>query len=293
MAIRYSILILFLIINHVHATPRKRSIQSFPLDERTVYQIKIANDQVTTIMFPSAITALEGSGITLDPKIPAQVLMDYKEGKYFFSVRALTDSANANLNVIWNRKTYVIQFKTDDEPMNSVTFYQPPSSVGVNGQRLKVSPSRLLNLLDRAKSYQVLAAQYPDAVQQIERATPHRKMLYKDFSVSIEEVFRFDVEDALVFRILLSNEIKKEIYYQPQALAVRVGPNVYYSSIADASGIMPPAAEDAEKKIHPSLTTAYFAITGTPNGGRNNLSVENDFNVIVTRQTGEVTLTRP
>lgn len=291
MAIRYSTLILLFGVINLHAA--SRAVRSFPLDESTVYQLKIATNQVTTVMFPSAISALEGSGITLDPKISAPVLMDYKEGKYFFSVRALADPCTANLNVVWNKKTYVIQFSTDTNAMNSVTFFQPSSTERTSSQRKPVAPSKLLGLLDRAKSYRILAAQYPDAVQQIERAAPHRKMLYKGFEVSIEEIFRFDLEDTLVFHIFLSNGSDREIYYQPQALAVRVGQNVYFSSVADASGIMPAGVPDGNGKTTPTLTAAYFAITGTPNGGRNNLSVENDFNVIVTRQTGDVTITRP
>jgi len=270
-----------------------RSVQSFPLDERTVYQIRVSEDQITTLMFPSAISALEGSGITLDPKVSAPVLLNYKEGSYFFSVRAMTDSASANLNVVWNRKTYVIQFKADREPMNSVTFYEGSSSMRKGSFNRPVPPSKLVNLLDRAKSYHALAAQYPEVIQQIDHATPRRKMLYKDFEVSIEEIFRFDPEDTLIFHVHFSNGTEKEIYYQPQALAVRVGPNVYYSSIADASGIIPAGMQDGDEKIHPGNASAYFAITGSPNGGRNNLSVENDFNVIVARATGDVTLTRP
>jgi len=52
-----------------------------------------------------------------------------------------------------------------------------------------------------------------------------------------------------------------------------VGSQVYYASIADASGIIPPKA----------TTTGYFAITGTPVGGRANLSIKNRFNIIVPR----------
>lgn len=77
----------------------------------------------------------------------------------------------------------------------------------------------------------------------------------------------------LVFRLRFENTGDKEIVYQPQRLAMRIGENVYYASIADASGIVPPNAR----------TTGFFAITGTPRGGRANLSVKNNFSVIVSR----------
>ena len=110
-------------------------------------------------------------------------------------------------------------------------------------------------------------------MQQIERTTPGTVSLYGDFKVTIEEVFRFDPEDTLVFRVRIESTGDKEVIYQPQRLAVRVGQDVYYASIADASGIVPPKA----------TTAAFFAITGTPRGGRANISPKNAFSVIVPR----------
>jgi hypothetical protein len=101
----------------------------------------------------------------------------------------------------------------------------------------------------------------------------------------VAEVFRFDPEDTLVFKILLYNHSDRETYYQPQSLAVRVGLDVFYSALSDASGVMPSAYFNPEtKKVEPSVSLAYFVVTGTPNGGRNNLAVTNTFNVIVNRQ---------
>jgi hypothetical protein len=51
-------------------------------------------------------------------------------------------------------------------------------------------------------------------------------------------VFRFDPEDTLVFRVRFENDGENEVIYQPQRIAARVGQNVYYASIADASGII-------------------------------------------------------
>ena len=96
-------------------------------------------------------------------------------------------------------------------------------------------------------------------------------------------MFRFDPEDTLVFRLRFENAGNKEVVYQPQLLAVRIGDDVYYASIADASGIVPPKA----------TTTGFFAISGSPNGGRANLSVKNAFSVIVTRVTRDAKLVIP
>lgn len=286
MAIRHSIILTLLLTVPVLAQtgPNYKAIKQFPLDDRTVYQIKVGKNQTTTIMFPSSISALEGAGVTSDPKYPGAVLLSHAKDRYFFSMRALYEPASANLNVVWNRKTYVLQIQTDPEPFNSVTFYQPDEP-GPTSQKESLGPNRLLGLLDKAKAYHLIQSQYPEAIPQVDTAQPHNRIVYKDFDVEVAEVFRFDPEDTLVFKIILYNHSESETYYQPQSLAVRVGLNVFYTALSDASGIMPPAAFNPEtKKVEPSVSLAYFVVTGTPNGGRNNLAVTNTFNVIVNRQ---------
>jgi hypothetical protein len=89
--------------------------------------------------------------------------------------------------------------------------------------------------------------------------------------VKIKEVFRFDPEDTLIFRVGITNKTANDLQYAPNGFLLRVGERTYPQSISDASGIVPPHTE----------ATAYFAVTGTPNGGRNDISIKNDFYVIL------------
>ncbi len=287
MEIRRSLILLtVLFTTHLVFASESKAIKQFPLDDRTVYVIPIAKDQITTITFPGKLSALEGAGVTADPQMPAPVLINYRDGRYFFSVRALTEPATASLNVVWNRKTYVLKFETGKEPINSVTFFEPGTPLEIQSTKGTSGPERLLALLDKAKSYPILRQHYPDLLSQIDMTAPNRRMLYKNFEVSLAEVYRFDAEDVLVFKVLFYNNSEKEIFYQPQTLAVRVGLNVYFSALSDASGIMPPGYRDPNtSEIKPSISMGYFVVAGTPKGGRNNLSVKNDFNVIVERQS--------
>lgn len=270
----------------VRADPRplqNQVIKQFPLDERTVYEVPISRDVPTTLMFPSPITGLEGANVSASPDNPAPVLLAYTPGRYFFSVRALEPEARAGVNVIWKNKTYVIRFVAAEQPYASVTFYEDELAGRSASLQRRVTPDVLLGLLDRAKSFGLVQTQYPEAVQQIERVTPGTVSHYKDFKVIVDEVFRFDPEDTLVFRVRFESTGDAEVIYQPQRLAVRVGQDVYYASIADASGIVPPRA----------TTAAFFAITGTPRGGRANLSVKNAFSIIVPRVERDAKLVFP
>jgi hypothetical protein len=279
-----STLILFLTILSF-GFAEAQAIKTFPLDEQTVYHLKVATDKVTTLVFPQPITALEGSSITADPKTPAKMLLSYHAGDRFFSVRSLADPANATLNVIINRKVYVIELTTDKEPFQSVTFYPADEPPAQTAGQPNVGPSRLLGLLDKAKAYPLLAEQYPEMVSQIDKAEPFTQTLYEGFHVILTKVFRFDAEDALIFQVEFVNETDKPIYYVPQSLAVRVGSGVYWSALSDASGIITAGEKDPKTgKIIDGHSDGYFVICGTPHGGRNHLSVQNAFNVLVFRQ---------
>jgi hypothetical protein len=104
---------------------------------------------------------------------------------------------------------------------------------------------------------------------------------YQDLEVRLEEAFRFDSQDTLIFRVVLHNKSDKEILYKPQGFSLRVGERLYNQSISDANGIVPPNGD----------SPAYFAVTGTPNGGRNDISLKNDFTVLVTRLDAQMTKT--
>jgi hypothetical protein len=265
------------------ANPRTPVVKQLPLDERIVYEIPISTDAPTTLMFPSAPSALEGANITNNPDAPAPVLMSHLPGRYYLSVRALKPDARATLNVILQNKTYIIRLAVAPHPYGSVTFYEDRIAGRSAVLAKRATPETLLALLDRAKSYRLIREQYPEAVWQVEHRAPNDKTQYRDFTATVEEVFRFDPEDTLVFKLKLENTGDTEVVYQPQSLAVRIGNRLYPASIADASGLIPPHAE----------TSAYFAITGTPDGVRANLSVKNSFNIIVPRVTRDAHLIAP
>jgi hypothetical protein len=124
--------------------------------------------------------------------------------------------------------------------------------------------------------YPLLKAYQPDAVAQVEYVNFNknpRVMDYKDYEIYLDEVFRFNPEDTLIFRITLRNKTDQPIQYRPDGFSLRVGERTYPQSISDASGTIPAKGE----------APAYFAVTGTPNGGRNDLSLKNQFTVMIDR----------
>ena len=103
---------------------------------------------------------------------------------------------------------------------------------------------------------------------------PETVSYYRDFQVTVEEVFRFDPEDTLVFRVRFDNTAGQRSRL-PAAAAGRAGrcERLLCVSISDASASCRPRRP----------RTGYFAITGSPRGGRANFSIKNRFGIIVPR----------
>jgi len=267
------------LIAGAQADAKDSAIGEFILDEQTVYVIPVSTNRVTTISFPGPISAMDAAQVTIDPQKPAAFLLSHTKGSSFFSVRAEGRKAATNVNIRWNNKTYVIELVESGEPLLSVTFQISPDNSAL-APAAPVTPERLLALLDKAKAYPLLKAYHSETVAQVEYRNFEKEPRILDctnYAVKVLEVFRFDPEDTLIFRVGVTNKTSDELRYAPNGFSLRVGERTYPQSISDASGVVPPHVE----------TPAYFAVTGTPNGGRNDMSIKNDFFVILDAHTIE------
>jgi hypothetical protein len=269
----------------VNAKDKDKAIQEFLLDEQTVYPIRVSTDRVTTISFPGPISAIDAAQASVDARKLAPFQIAYTKGASFFSVRALAKKVVTNVNIRWNKKTYVLELAEGEMPVLSVIFqYRDDSVAGI--QNVEVGPSRLLALLDKAKAYPLLRTYHPDAVEDVQYRTYEKQPRIvdcPDYAIQIVEAFRFDAEDTLIFRVLLKNKTDGLLRFAPNGFSLRVGERTYPQSISDAGGFIPPKAE----------VPAYFAVTGTPNGGRNDISLKNDFYVILEAQRDQTKEIKP
>jgi hypothetical protein len=263
---------IFAVILCVGSLAHAGSIVQKPLDEFIIYDIPVASKTgTTTVMFPSEISGIFAKSVAVQDQENAGFLISFTPGNFYFTIRALKKDAEDHLTVIFNRKAYVLHMTASEHPFYNVTFYQEERN-GKEG-RINVVPERILSLMDKAKAYPLLLKAERDALAGVLHASPGITNYYKDFSVRILDVWRFEEEDTLIFRLELVNDSDQAIYYKPQDLAVRLDERIYTESLADASGVMPPK----------SVTPAFFAITGNGQGGRNHLAPDNKWNVLVVR----------
>ena len=137
----------------------------------------------------------------------------------------LARKAATNLNIRWNKRTYVFELVESDAPVLALNLEDRAASEIVQPAP-QVTPTRLLALLDKAKAFPLLKKQQPDAVAGAEaRAFGDKPQItdFNDYEIRIEEVFRFNPEDTLVFHVTLRNKgLGSQARPPPQAAAPAV-----------------------------------------------------------------------
>ena len=154
----------------------------------------------------------------------ADFVLSFTPGNFYFTVRALKRDAEDHLTVIFNRKAYVLHLAASEKPFYSVTFFQGGNT---RAAARPVVPERLLSLLDKAKAYPLFQKDHPDALAGVLHAAPNATNYYDNFRVVARDVWRFEEEDTLIFRIDLENTSDRTIYYKPQDLAIRLEDRIY------------------------------------------------------------------
>ena len=278
-------LVLFLgVISFVNAGEVPKSVkdlnqfQEFQLAQGMIYEIYVKfGDGVTTVTFPSAISKIAGVNVATEGT--SDFIIAAKPGANHFNLVARKKGATGTLTVIYNRQTFILYLKQDDKKAYAAVNFAA-SSGGTSsylGKSVSVTPARLLSMIDMSKGYELFKKRYPSELRDTIHAKNHRFFNYGEFKIELLEVIRFNREDTLVFKLLMHNESSEEIAYDRFSFSAQVGGKTYYMSAADASGIMPPK----------SATWAFFTITGTPDGRRNNLAPDNVFLIGVTTKDQE------
>jgi hypothetical protein len=251
-------------------------VRQYPLDENVVSEVSVAVDEGTTVcLFPSKISAIYANKVALDAAAQADFILTFQPGRSYFTINAKREGVRDVVSVLLGNHVYQLRVIAEkDEPVLTANFFQ----VARQGRTSAVSPDKLLTLLDKSKLYYQLRQHYPQDAEQIDHVTPKTVLNYRDFTVTVQDVWRYEAEDTLVFRVLLQNVSDHPIDYLVDQIAVRVGQRIYPAAVVDAVGVMPPHA----------TVPVYFAVSGSPEGGRNNLSVNNRWNVLVPRKEGNL-----
>lgn len=262
-----------------------QSIREVALDPKQTVDLHVSRE-VTTVMFPGAITAVAGAEMLIDggkqpvemeEGTPLRFHVSHAAGSSFLLMRSLQPDAAARLTVIYQGAAYVLQLRTVPTDSVASVIFQPvttPTAVRVEAppEPVKFSPRIGLSLLDRARAYPILVKSLPKAVEGVTLRTQNRKIALPDVEITVQEVYRFSKEDAVVFLLRLKNSTDRVIDLAPSTFAARVAQEKFEQAIANGPRTLGPG-ESAD---------AEFAVVGLPDGTRNDLSADNAFTVLVT-----------
>lgn len=260
--------------------PRQvNQIVQFPLFTDIVRKIYVRKDGVTIVQFPSEISGIYGKGVSKVKVTDAKgrpthdFMLGYEDKSYYFTLMALKDNAMGSLNIVYNRKTYIFQLEYKKEiSYASVVMFESNQYFADTNSPPLVTNDEFLSMFKVVKNYELYTKYHPDALKNILYYRANTLCQYKKFNVLLSEVFRFNKEDTLVFLLVLENKTEEKLFYDPFGLVAQVRDKKYYQSFAQATGEIPPL----------SKTLVMFAITGTQEGGRNNLRPDNDFQIHIT-----------
>lgn len=256
-----------------------RPIQDFVLDDHTVYSVPVSGNRVTTISFPSSISAIDAALVSTDTKTAGLFQIAHTQGTSYLSARALTKGATTNLNIRWNGRTYVLELKESSEPWLSVIFQ--PREERKDKESRPLTPAQLLGLLDKAKAFPLLKAYHADALTGVDYRDGAKEPSVTDcgdYEVRVQEAFRFDRADTLVFRLTLQNKTGRAIAFAPERMQLKVGMLTLFPSVVQLAGSVPANG----------VSEGYVAFTGTPDGERNDFSLKNDFTFVLERTSSDV-----
>jgi hypothetical protein len=256
-----------------------------PLNQNEPTIVKIGIQGITTLEFPTKIEALDGYGFSLNPAPGGLDLfqISFNKGTNFLSLKAMREGVKGNLSVVLDGKAYSLFCEEVTDPSFVVIFESsegkhPKTPEEVLAKTKEASPARLLGFLDKVKGFPSLKVSAPEIFQNMDVAEPNSDSSFDGLKVTLRRVIRDDALDSLGFEAELVNKGDKDFLYDPESFGVRVGDEVYPQSVSDASGIVPAG----------KTQSAFFVVTGTASGGRNDISVTNRFAIDMRQITGEM-----
>ena len=270
-----------------------QTVRDLPLDPQLAVDLPVSRE-ITTVTFPGAITAVAGAdmlieggrdAVEVEEGTPLRFHVTHTRGSNFLLVRSLQPEAAGRLTAIYEGSAYVIELRTvATNSVASAIFKRAavPAAVQVDAppEPVKFSPRIGLSLLDRARAYPVLVKSLPRAVEGVTLRAQNRKVELPDLEITVQEVYRFSKEDAVVFLLRLKNTTDRVVDLMPSTFAARVAQERFEQSIANGPRTLGPG-ESAE---------AEFAIVGLPDGTRNDLSADNAFTILISSSRREATV---
>jgi hypothetical protein len=245
----------------------------------------------TTLLFPAIPSGTFGLGLVNNQGTAANgsVQIEHPDGSPILVLHALNESANVMMTVLLDGQLFVFNLRSAPAPDVAVTLVKAdaaaPRAVEVTPEeiraaRLKYDPELLVGFERRAHDAALLRKLYPDLYQGYNTRAADYTSDSGIVKTTVTQIHRFSNEDATVLEGTVQNETSHPISFDGRATTVQVANEVHPAKLTDCLCPIPPG----------ETVPIVVVLQGDVDRGRANLSIDNEFRIILPPIPGEGTV---
>jgi hypothetical protein len=266
-----------------------QNIATKVLTPGTPIKISLSPSLTTTLLFPGPLSGTFGLGLVSgnNAQSSGSVQVEHPEGSSVLVLHALSETARVLMTVLLESRLYVFDLQSAPEADVAVTLTRlEDSSQGVRqisaeevkGARVKYDPELLVGFERRAHDAPLLRKLYPELYEGYASRQADYTSDSGSAKTTVTQIHRFSKEDAIVLEGTVQNETGRPIQFDGRATTVQVANEVHPAKLTDCVRPIPAGA----------TVPIGVVIQGDIDGGRANLSIDNEFRIMLPGDTGTV-----
>ena len=271
-----------------------QNIVTKPLTVGSPIKIFLSPQLTTTLLFPGPLAGTFGLGLVSGNNAQAQrdaagVQVEHPDGSNILVLHALSESSRVLMTVLLGGRLYVFDAASGPSPDVAVTLVKTDAAAPraeevtpeeIKAARLKYDPELLVGFERRAHDAALLRKLYPDLYQGYNARQADYTSDSGVIKTTVTEIHRFSKEDATVLEGTVQNETGHAISFDGRATTVQVANEVHPAKLTDCLCPIPPG----------ETVPIVVVLQGDIDGGRANLSIDNEFRIILPPIPGEGTV---
>ena len=281
-------LILFTTIQILSA----QTIATKVLTPGTPIKISLSPALTTTLLFPGPLSGTFGLGLvsqtTAQSASSGSVQIEHPDGSPIVVLHALNESVAVTMTILLDGKLYVFDLRSAPNPDVAVTLVKDTAAPRatqvtpeeIKAARLKFDPEVLVGFLRRAHNAALMRKLYPDLYQGYNARAADCTSDSGAVKTTVTQIHRFSKEDAIVLEGTVENETAHPIEFDGRAATVQVANETHPVKLLDCLRPIPAGA----------TVPIDVVLQGDIDGGRANLSIDNEFRIILPPIPGEGTV---
>jgi hypothetical protein len=253
--------------------------------------ISLSPQLTTTLLLPTVPSGTFGLGLVNNQNAArnGSVQIEHPDGSPILVLHALNESANVMMTVLLDGQLFVFNLRSAPAPDVAVTLVKADAAAPraqevtpeeIRAARLKYDPELLVGFERRAHDATLLRKLYPDLYQGYNTRAADYTSDSGIVKTTVTQIHRFSNEDATVLEGTVQNETSHPISFDGRATTVQVANEVHPAKLTDCLRPIPPC----------ETVPIVVVLQGDVDGGRANLSIENEFRIILPPIPGEGTV---